>query len=44
MKLYQHRKPIEDNAGNCIGFTDWRNGRGLPWWPHRVFFVVEEQE
>ncbi len=31
----QHRKPIVDAAGNTLGFTEWRAGSGLPWWPRR---------
>lgn len=40
-QIHQHRKPICDEQGLCIGFSDWRYGRGLPWWPHRVLIEAK---
>jgi hypothetical protein len=36
----QHRKPICNSQGYCIGYTDWMDGDGLPWWPDRVLGTV----
>lgn len=32
---WQHRKPVVDAYGNAVGYTDWMDGKGLDWWPHR---------
>ena len=39
--IHQHRKPICNNVGACIGYSGWKNGEGLPWWPHRVLRIVD---
>lgn len=39
--IHQHRKPICDTKGVCIGHTDWQEGKGLDSWPHRKLCVVE---
>ena len=39
--IHQHRKPICNNDGACIGYSDWKDGEGLPWWPHRVLCIVD---
>lgn len=37
--LVQHREPLVDRDGNAIGTSDWINGDGLPWWPHRKLYA-----
>lgn len=41
-QVHQHRKPMCNDGGHCIGYTDWREGRGLPGWPHRVLAVATQ--
>ncbi len=36
--LVQHRKPVEGWSGETIGYTAWRDGKGLDWWPHRELY------
>lgn len=36
--LVQHRKPIEGWKGETIGYTAWRDGKGLEGWPHRELY------
>lgn len=36
--VVQHRKPIEGLTGETIGYTAWRDGKGLDWWPHRDLY------
>lgn len=38
--IRQHRKPICNSQGHCIGYSDWKTGGGLPWWPHRDLSIV----
>ena len=36
--IVQHRKPVEGWSGETIGYTAWRDGKGLDWWPHRELY------
>ena len=36
--MVQHRKPVEGWSGETIGYTAWRDGKGLDWWPHRELY------
>lgn len=40
--MIQHKKPIEDGSGELIGFSDWQDKSGLPWWPHRSLYAAPE--
>ena len=37
---WQHRKPICDSQGNVIGYSEWGDGKGLDWWPHRALYTA----
>lgn len=39
----QHRKPLCDATGNVTHFSDWRDGGGLAWWPHRTLYAAPVQ-
>lgn len=36
--LVQHRKPVAGWKGETVGYTAWRDGKGLDWWPHRELY------
>jgi len=36
----QHKKPICDSQGKTLGYSDWKDGKGLAWWPHRAFYTT----
>jgi hypothetical protein len=36
----QHRKPICDSQGKTLGYSDWKDGKGLDWWPHRSLYTT----
>lgn len=31
----QHRVPVVDSNGECVGYSAWKDGKGLDHWPHR---------
>jgi hypothetical protein len=37
--LVQHRKPVIGWKGQTIGYTAWRDGKGLDGWPHRELYT-----
>jgi hypothetical protein len=37
---WQHRKPICDSQGKTLGHSDWKDGKGLDWWPHRALYTT----
>lgn len=41
--LVQHRKPIVGKDGETIGYTNWIDGSGLDWWPHRSLYDAPSQ-
>jgi len=37
---WQHQKPIVDNHGQLLGYSEWKDGKGgLSFWPHRKLFI-----
>jgi hypothetical protein len=36
----QHKKPICDSQGKTLGYSDWKDGKGLAWWPHRSLYTA----
>lgn len=36
--LVQHRIPVIGWKGRIIGYTPWRDGKGLDKWPHRALY------
>ena len=36
--VVQHRKPVIGWKGEAIGYTAWRDGKGLDGWPHRELY------
>lgn len=42
----QHRKPIVYANGDLAGYSDWQDGSGLGFWPHRKIYAapVAKQE
>ena len=36
--VVQHRKPVIGWKGQTIGYTGWRDGKGLDGWPHRDLY------
>lgn len=36
--VVQHRKPVIGWKGKTIGYTAWRDGKGLDGWPHRELY------
>jgi hypothetical protein len=36
----QHKKPICDSQGKTLGYSDWKDGKGLAWWPHRSLYTT----
>ena len=36
--VVQHRKPVIGWKGETIGYTGWRDGKGLDGWPHRDLY------
>jgi len=39
----QHRSPVCGTGGITLGYTDWQDGDGLPWWPHRNLYTTPQQ-
>ena len=37
---WQHRTPICDLQGETLGYSDWKDGKGLDWWPRRAFYTT----
>jgi hypothetical protein len=37
---WQHKKPICDSQGKTRGYSDWKDGKGLAWWPHRSLYTT----
>lgn len=31
----QHRVPFVNSNGECVGYSMWKDGKGLDHWPHR---------
>ena len=36
----QHRVPSVDFRGECVGYSEWRDGKGLEYWPHRTLYLA----
>ena len=37
--LVQHRTPIADMQGATVGYSEWKDGSGLKWWPRRHLYA-----
>ena len=35
----QHRVPVVDSNGECVGYSAWKDGKGLDHWPHRSLYA-----
>lgn len=43
--LYQHKKPLINESGEILGYSEWINGRaGLSWWPERSLYIQPQPE
>ena len=38
--VWQHKKPIMNTRGETIGYSDWKDGKGLEWWPKRALYTT----
>lgn len=35
----QHRVPFVNSDGECVGYSMWKDGKGLDHWPHRSLYA-----
>ena len=36
----QHQVPSVDFRGECVGYSEWKDGKGLEHWPHRTLYAL----
>ena len=36
----QHRVPSVNSKGECVGYSMWKDGKGLDHWPHRSLYLA----
>jgi hypothetical protein len=36
----QHRVPSVDLRGECVGYSEWKDGKGLDHWPRRTLYAL----
>lgn len=36
----QHRVPFVNSNGECVGYSMWKDGKGLDHWPHRSLYAL----
>ena len=36
----QHQVPSVNFRGECVGYSEWKDGKGLEHWPHRTLYAL----